>query len=88
MREIRYDSNYHYQLKQDGDKILLVKFPTDCPHMGGEAFNPDDGEVVETFHEGEEVEFIAHTFRVRMTPDLADGIIRCGDDIQYILTIR
>lgn len=92
-RKVYIDSHSHYQLKQDGDKLLLLEYGTGdpddesydmCPGLEQRGpFQPDEGRIIEEFTEGEEVEFIYSSFDSKITVSKAGEKIRCGDDLKY-----
>jgi len=96
-RKVYINSMLHYQLKQDGDKLLFLEYGTGdpdddyncdydmCPGMEQRGpFQPEEGRVIEEFVEGAEVEFILGSFNTTITAKHAeDGKVRCGDDLSY-----
>lgn len=95
-RKVYLDSLLHYQLKQDGDKLLFLEYGTGdpddenydaCPKMEHrEAFQPSEGRVIEQFVEGEQVEFIYSSFDSKITSAYANDRVSCGDDLKFELT--
>ncbi len=101
-RKVDIDSMLHYALQCDPentDKLLFMEYGTGdpedvseydaCPRMGHrEPFEPHEGRVIERFTEGERVEFVYSSFGSKITAALADGKVRCGDDLGYHLCVK
>ena len=97
MRKVYIDSRLHYglQKRQDG-LISVLEFGTgdpedeaydSCPRLEHRGpFELHEGRVIETFSEGEKVEFILGSFKAKISASQADGLVRCGDDLSYHLT--
>lgn len=98
-RKVYINSYVHYQMRDEGNgRIALVEYGTGdpddedncdydlCPGMEQrKPFQPHEGRVVETFDEGEQVEFILGSYETKITKDVVGDKIHCADDLRYIL---
>jgi len=88
VRRVDLDSFLHYQFRHRTggfeleDCIDLVAYGDQCPAMGEE---PSPGNVIATFHQGDEVEFVFSTIRAKIGDKLVTTKIICGGDFARLL---
>lgn len=106
MRQIYLSSIVHYRLrKEQTGEIVLLKYTTidadghedewSCPGMNNRGpFTSEESEVIERFSEGEEVEFIVYSHKLKIEEDLLKilgGLESdpeqpfCGDDFIHMM---
>jgi hypothetical protein len=101
MKKVYIDSTYHYQLQKDpaGKGLVLIEYGTGdhpdthdndsyalCPGLDQRGpFEPKEGRVIAQFDEGEKVEVILGSYEAKITKDLANSKVFCGDDLRYHL---